>query len=341
MNRVYVLAYEASTNTYRVLVEHEKINTNKQSVFKYELNRVTEQQLKNFYMKNQSICMNFALVNGRIKTTRGDISRYTLEKNKEGGVRIILATVVNLTNEDDVLGYRIADKDGAVKRISLVDAIKIGVKYSQNGYTPFANAILVQAAGRKPHYKSYVAEGFPTERIPVNRTTPKAKPAVIPKPSSPEAKAVKQMDNKEASNKLSDIFSPEQLKELRACKVAGVNPRVIANPKLSAMQMRVVWLTEKEGYKGRVFADPAYPVENMEFLRCELETKTDIRSMLNPKFNIDQLYALSYAYVMGANMTKIADPSIPAKKMDQMVDDECQKIWRDFKVIEGKGITKA
>lgn len=341
MSRVYVLAYEDSTKTYRVLVEHEKIAANKQSMFKYELNRVTEQQLGLFYTKNPNVCENFAVVKGRIKTTRGDISRYTIERNKEGGVRIILAVVVNLNNESDVLGYRIADKDGAVKRISLQDAIRIGVKYSANKLTPFANAILVQASGKKPHYKSYVADGFPIERIPVNRTTPKAKPAVIPKPSSPEAKAVESMDKQELSKKLSDIFSPEQMKELRACKVAGVNPRIIANPKLSAKQMRVVWLTEKEGYKGRVFADPAYPVENMEFLRCELETKTDIRSMLNPKFSIDQLYALSYAYVMGANMTKIADPSIPAKKMDQMVEDESKKIWRDFKVIEGKGILKA
>lgn len=320
-----ISAYGGTAGTPRgflVLLEEEVENNGVQQ-FRYKRFKVTEPELVNFCMKNKGLCVNFTTtVGGGIKTTHGDLSRYDLSRHKS--VRIITGEIRNYYNKDELLGYRVVDESGNPKRKLLKDCIALGIRLRDSNEVPFANAQFVSQAGKKAFYRSYTSDGFPKEYLKIGRENEHAHEVKIDK-----------KENEKAVKKLEDIFTPEQITELKKAKKAGVDIRIIGNSNLSAKQMEEIWKAEAEGLKGRRYADPAYKVENMEFMRTEMETGSSIDYMLNPKYTIEQLFELSRAYELGVDMNKVANPNIKATKMSQIIDDLSKEIWTDYKVIEG------
>ena len=325
--KVYMIGFMAdSQNTRKFLIINEIHSTEGVNYKKFE---ASEDEVKKFWMSNNKACINFTVDNtGRVKSTCGDIARYDLSKHKV--VRIILAEIRNNDKTDVLLGYRVADSTGSIKRIMLKECIALGMMSKKTGSIPFANAQFVgQQEGKRAYYRAYTSEGFRKEYIKAKSENKNAKPAVINK-----------KENEKDVRKLEDIFSKEQINELKQAKVAGVDIRIIGNAKLSAAQMHEIWMAEKQGYAGRKYADPAYKLENMEFMRAELETGGKIDFMLNPKYNTDQLLELSRAYLEGIDMNAVANPDYSADRMDQIIDIESRKLWRNYRVIKGKSLNE-
>lgn len=325
-NRAYVCGIvsmsQGSPRNFRVLLE-EEIVTNDGQKFSYKKFNVTEPELVTFYRKYKSLCVNFTVtVGGGIKTTQGDSSRYDL--NRCGVTRIILGEIRNFDNKDELLGYRLADSNGNTRRMLLKDCIAIGTEVKKRNEVPFANAQFVNQDGKKAFYRSYMTDGFPKEYIKIQRKNTHAKETVVDK-----------KENEKAVKKIEDLFTKEQILELKKAKKSGVDIRIIGNAKLSPEQMRSIRIAEAEGLKARRYADPAYKVENMEFMRVEMETGGDISYMLNHNYNTEQLFELSRAYEYGVDISKVANPKLSADEMSRLVDDLSKEIWTDYKVIEG------
>lgn len=328
LTRIYVVGIEVAQGVrrFRVIMEEETSNNGANATFKYKKFSVSEPELAAFVTKNlkygSNSCINMTVTQGnRIKMTHGSDKRYIIEPGKP--VNIILAEVRNANNKDNILGYRIATSDGNVKKVLLKECLQFGYKKSVSDECAFANAQFV-SKGKTYFFRSYMSSGFPHEYISVNRVNPHAQKTTIDK-----------KQNEQAVKKLTDIFTKGQLIELKKAKEHGVDIRIIGNPKLTDTMMHEIWVAEAKGLPGRLYADPKYSEQQMAFFRTELETKGDIRCMLNPAYSLEQLFELSTAYLKGVDINKVANPKYSAEKMSQIIKDEANKLWKEYKVIEG------
>lgn len=315
---------------YRILLDNE-VNGEHQ----YKKFAVTSTEIRNFYRQNTGSCVNFKAAN-EVVTTQGSIGRYTLTNYN----KLVILAELRATGSNETIGYRVADSKCNVRKIKLEDMIafgrelaaksKLGLKSGQlkEALIPFPNGQFVSRDGVKSEFiRSYESVGFPVEYMNISRENKNAHAANIN-----YNKAAKLVEEKAAKK---SPFTPEQMKELNRAKKMNVDIRIIANPELSPKQMRVIADTEAEGLPGRLFADPKYKVSSMLFFRTELETGGNIKHMLSPKYNLDQLYQLSRAYINGVDLRKVADPNMEASRMEQIIEDESKKTWKDFRVIEG------
>ena len=96
--------------------------------------------------------------------------------------------------------------------------------------------------------------------------------------------------------------------------------------------MRIIRECEEAGLPGRLFADPAYSVEAMEFLQTELMNGAEIRPLLNPRYSVEQMMEISVAYEQGLDTSEMDDPSLSHVAMAEIRVRLANGTWKTHEV---------
>lgn len=258
------------------------------------------------------IMNNIAFLNARYDTEKkrlagkgASLSRFDQCKD---GIRpvIILAELVDSSGA--IVGYKVANYYGKVMNISLRELLAFCSRASAKGIDPIQNAIYVSHTdGKKNHIRNYAGMMFVKEVLETPRN-----------PYTQKRRAELKKNEGNITGNLSDIYEPDQIKQLALGKKNGVDIRVYANPKLSAEQMQALRRGMEKGLNVKPFAFPEYPAENMALYCDDLKYGMNIFNYLNPKYNVAQLFELSSATELGLNISSMCDPKIPAIEMEEI-----------------------
>ena len=82
------------------------------------------------------------------------------------------------------------------------------------------------------------------------------------------------------------------------------------------------------------YASPEYPEDVMRALRINAKFGVNIKYFINPKLNVDQIFELSTGWLSGVEISKFADPSIPANDMAKIRIDLENQLWRTVEAKE-------
>lgn len=301
-----------NSKMYRVMVADVNKVSNMQYEWKFECKIYPEQYLISL-LASGTRWLNITLDGKNIKGTTGSLSRFEDPNHKP---YVIISQLVNKDNK--ILGYKIANYDGVVKNIPIKEMLAYGSRISKANLTPVQNAIFVpETADKKAHFKSYPNHNFISELL----QTSKNKDAVQRKVSLKK--------NEKTLNKLEEIYSAEQLQQLRLGKEHGVDIRIYANPQLSAEQMKAL----REGLESHVnvkpIAHPEFKYKPMLYYIDCLQNNIDIRQFLNPKYDIGQLSELSLAVELGLDVSKLSNPKLKANEMQEIRERLEKNIWKD------------
>lgn len=297
---------DGTNKAYRVLVATiVPKKEEKQYNWKFECRLLSKQQVIALLQRNVK-WLNIKLDNGEIKGSAGDLKRFNSNNNHRPYV--IISQLINSDNK--IIGYKIANYDGGVKNIAIKEMVAFGNRAVKQGYIPIQNAIFIPADknskdAKSSYFKSYPNSPFIEERIITNKN------------EYADKRRVNSVKNEKTLNKLDDIYTPEQIRELKLGKKNGVDIRIYANPSLSARQMHIL----RDGLEKKVnvkpFAFPDYTEDAMKYYILEIITGMDIRQYLNPKYSIAQIAELSIAVDEGLDVSKMQDPSLSVRQMQE------------------------
>lgn len=235
-----------------------------------------------------------------------DTGAFSRLKPKNGVVpHIIMAKYVS--QQGNTIGYFLANSQTGkllrAKPSAIYEACELARK--KNGV--FLQNAIYRVSGGVPQIAAYPGKSFHTFFQKLKRT---------PKQVNSEVDKQKNRQNLEQKHK--DVYTPAQLKELEAAKKCGVNPIIIANPKLSPEQMRILWVGKRNKACVEYFANPKYSAEQMSFLSERLISQKaflDCRALLNPKYDLAQMQEIYMGITDGVDYSVYAKPEIPADEM--------------------------
>ncbi|MEM4385784.1 MAG: hypothetical protein QXD03_04480 [Candidatus Anstonellales archaeon] len=303
-----------SKDFYRVIIFEQGKGIND---WKFIKQMISGEDLVRHITGGKLTLMNGTVEGGKVVGNTGGFSRFNNGVNRP--LVVISEILVEGTNE--VKGYKVASYDGVVKNIMLKDLIAYCRDIVSKGGVPLQNAQYVSATeGQRDFIRSYPGAEFIKEYIPL-RKNPHAEAAID-----------KKVDNKSNTTNLEDIFTPEQLEQLKLGKKNGVDIKVYANPKFTPEQMKFIRECLEEGINAKLFADPAYSIEVMMFLRGELKYGYDIRPYLNPKYTLEQLMEISIGIIAGVDISKFADPKLTPKEMFEIRIKLEKEMWKEHPV---------
>lgn len=229
---------------------------------------------------------------------------------------VIISQIIN--EDKKILGYKIASYDGKVRNVTLKEIIAYGTRITKQGGVPIQNAIFVPAeADKRPHFKSYPGCNFISE-VFINK-----------KNQYTEPKRVNTAKNEKTLNKLEEIYSRDQIKQLKLGKQQGVDIRIYANPALSAQQMAALREGLERKINVRPFAFPEYSVELIKYYTLDLKNGLDVRKYLNSKYSLGQVSELSIAVEEGLDISKMANPKLQPEEMAEIRERLEKNIWKD------------
>lgn len=282
---------------------------------------------------SQCRCANFVVSGNANSASVTPIGNFDRLKDKNGiSPLVLLAEYVS--PQGRILGYVVVDKYGRVSRVrkqELLDSCKQAktreVALIQNAIYRETNGVAQLAAYPGAEFWQIVQQQ--KKRMPaaqkvvpkqedikaVKKVLEQAEKPQPPKKEVPAKEPVKKAPDKKAPEK---AFSDSQKKELIAAKKAGIDPMIISSPKLSPEQMRVIWVANKNGVETGYFADPKFSVEQMQFFADRLVNKelaNECRSIIDPKFDVDQLAELYQGIASGIDYTSYADEKLLAEEM--------------------------
>lgn len=287
---------------YRVLLATvAPTGVDKQYNWNFECKLVSEAQLIDVLRKGVIKWLNIKLDNNEIKGSAGSLIRF----NSINKPYVIISQLVN--SDGKIIGYKIANYDGGVKNIAIKEMLAYGNRATKKGLVPVQNAIFVAASSdnKSSHYKSYPDCPFIEERI-INR-----------KNTNVDKRRVNTAGNKKTLSKLEEIYTKEQIMELKQGKNNGVDIRIYANPGLSAEQMRILRKGLEQRINVRPFAFPDYEPKSMQYYILELKSGMDIRQYLSPKYSIAQIAELSIAVDEGLDVSVMQDPELSVRQMQE------------------------
>lgn len=243
--------------------------------------------------------LNIGIENGKIKGTSGSLTRFN------NGVNHPVVIVSQLSTSDgNLVGYKIIDYDGNVKNIKLKAMLEYGIRTEHKGGIPVQNAMFVKAEeGRREHFKSYPDHPFIEEILVVHKN-----------PHVNRAN-VNVNQNEKSLTRIEEIFSKDQLVQLKKGKEEGINYKLYANPNLSAKQMEALREALKRNVNIRPFASPDFKVECMRYYAATAAVGGNISNIINPNYTVNQLSELYCAIESGIDISEFADPKISAKDM--------------------------
>lgn len=284
--------------------------------WKFNRQRVTEEQLIGALVQGKIRLTNAKVEGGKIKGTTGDLKRFQNRINKP---LVIISELV--VDGRGVLGYKVANYEGTVKNVSRMDMLKLCDKVSKAGGIPLQNGQYVADTNeQRAHIRSYPGGDYIKEVIERTRSR-HARPA-----------SVDTTRNTKALEKLEELFTPEQIRELMIGKKNGVNIKIYGNNKLSADQMRVIREALEEGLNAKLFADPDYSVDAMRILRADMKYGVDVSYYLNPKYSAEQLSELATGYISGVDVDKYSDPNNTPEEMAEIRMRLENNIWKELEV---------
>ncbi len=295
-----------NNTTYNVLVS---------SKGKYEIAEVPEHVLKDKLQRGMKV-NNVELKGSEIVGTTGSIERF----NNKNGFRpfVILSRLVD--SQDNTLGYRISDYKGVVKAIKLADILAYAEKVKNNGLAAIQNAIYVEKAETtKAFIKSFNTEGFPKEVIAIKQQNNNYRHTV--KVSYPE--------NKKNISKISEIFNPKQIEQLKMGKANGVNIALYANKSFSAEQMQQIREGLEKKIKARLYADPKFSVVQMSRLKLDMIAGIDVSDYANPVYSNGQMTQLKLGKLSGVDISLYANPKTSIQEMSEIRTRLEMGIWCD------------
>lgn len=241
----------------------------------------------------------------------GVVSRgASLDRFKTAQAVVIGVMTINGSKGDKVIGYRIVTKNGEIKAIKLADVIELAEKAQKEDKVLFQNAIFVPAKQntQTAFLRAYVEGDFIVEK---HIYTTKAKSVVDVQNVQTD------LGGKDKTNKkLTDIYTPEQIKELKIGKNEGLPIRIYANPKLQAEQMAKLRMALEKKINPQRFASPEYSPAKMQFFTVQLLRKNRINEYLNPEYTYQQLIRLAQAVELGLDIQRISNPKMNTAEMD-------------------------
>lgn len=264
---------------------------------------VTSQQIINAISGGVK-SLNFSISNNTIVEDCGAFSR--LEDKNGVSPRIIIAEMVSKTGRR--LGYILLDKYGRVNRVKKDDVISLSEQAKTRGVAYIQNGIYRVQDG-KPMIASYPNKPF--LKVVIDTSKKKVN-------KSEEIKSQVDKKRNEENLKHEDKYSDLQRKELDMAKANGVNPLLIANPKLSPKQMRVIWASKKNGMASEYFANPKFSLEAMRFFADRLVSRkmfNECKPIMKPDYNVYQLTELYLGIYSGIDYMSYADPSLSSEDM--------------------------
>ena len=303
------------TNIYRLL-RYRCVG----DVWDFKKLRVNEPQLLSFLREKKLTLRNAAIKDGKLVGTTGSLERFKAKTNGYPPM-VIISEVVD--SDDNVLGYKICSSFGEVKTISIKDVLKMCETIQNSEMIPFQNAVYVSGdSAKKAHLRAFVEGDFVKEVIHRKKSA-YAEPAVV-----------KTSEASKNLARLEEMFTQEQIVELKLGKQHGVNIKVYGNNKLSPAQMAVIRKTMEEGLDPRPFASPEFSVQAMRMYLADLRYGVDISNYINPKYTIDQLNEISLGYMEGLDVSSYADPKLSAEEMAERRMRLESGIWKTHKVEE-------
>lgn len=254
---------------------------------------------------------------GEINGRKASLDRFNQNLDKNHHPLVIIAQCQ--TEDGKTLGYSVATYDGRVKTVSLKEMIAYGVRCNKNGVIPVQNAIFVanEDADKVAHFKSYPEMNFITALYESGKN------------KYVEKNKVNVKSNEKSLSRMDEIFTKEQIEQLRLGKEHGVDYRIYGNPNLTANQMKVLRDGLEMGVNVRPFAHPDYkPMCMMYYIDC-LDNHIDIKPFLSPKYNPQQLFQLALACELGVNIEKVCNPKLKANEMAEIIERLQANIWKD------------
>ena len=274
--------------------------------FSFETRNLSVSQIKSS-IEHGFKWTNVGIRNGKVIGTTGSLSRF---KDRPW---VIVTEII--TNDKRVIGYRLVSPEGKVVRVRLKEMIGFGIRMTNAKKIPIQNAIFVPAQnGKTAYFRANEGQSFLKEIYLINKNPYADKRRVATQQNGKLIESTKSSQIR----RLEDIYSRDQINELRIGKHNGVDIRVFANPALSAEQMKVL----REGMENKVnvrpYAFPEYKTNSMRFYIDLQENGFNIRQILNPKYNLSQLNELSLAYMEGLDISKMCNPNIKADEMSEI-----------------------
>jgi len=233
---------------------------------------------------------------------------------------VILSQIVD--NNNRVIGYKVAEYTGRVRNISIKEMVAYGEKASKEGWIPVQNAIFnCGTAEKKGFYKAYPNTPFITERIFKLKKVDKRDRNIETENSNSKSE--------DRLKRLDDIFSVEQIRQLKLGRQSGVDIRIYANPELSYGQMAALRTALESGVNPRSYASPEFDEKAMKLYTDDIKNGIDIREYTNPKFSLGQLCEISLAAEEGLDISIIADVRKSPSEMAEIRERMSADIWRD------------
>lgn len=301
---------------YRILTANLKaLGVNKYN-WNFKATMMNEQQLINSIVHSTDTFkwLNVTVSNGKIKGINASLSRF--ESTKGHHPYLIISQLEN--QDSKIVGYKVANYDGNVKNIPIRELIAYGERTTKIGEIPVQNAVFIPSDGkRRGHFKPYSKMEFIIEVVESQKN------------KHVEEKKVNVVKNAKTLSRLEEIYSREQIEQLRLGKQNGIDIRIIANPQLSAEQMKTLREGLESGVNVKPFAFPEYQVLNMKTYILDLQNGINIKAYLSPKYDLGQLAELSLATELGLDISKMSNPKMSANDMAEIRQRLQYKIWKD------------
>ena len=247
-----------------------------------------------------------------MKRLSGDLKRFD-----QGDFKPLVVLSELVTSDGRVVGYRTANNIGEVYSIKLIDMIRFCKGAVRAGRIPLQNGMFIDFNDQKrEHIKGYPECPFEKEVLRVRKKV------------QPEIEKVKAVATKKTPfERLSEVFTAEQLEQLKLGKEHGVNIKVYGHPAFSAIQMRVLRETLEAGLNAKLFAHPDFSVNHMKTFKADLKYGEDIRPYLNPKLSPGQISEIQAGIASGVDISTYADPDIPDTEMAEIRLRLEKNIW--------------
>lgn len=304
---------DTKVTQYRVIIATVSPKADKQYNWQFNCLMMSEEDIIKTFNTGAK-WLNIKLEKGKIKGSAGALSRFETQDKKP---LVVISQLVD--SADKVIGFKVASYDGKVKNIAIKELIAYGNRVTKAGAVPIQNAIFVpDDNNKKAHYKAYPENQFITELIPTTTNKNVVKPSRVPV-----------QKNEKTLNKLEEIYTAEQIAELREGKKNGVDIRIYANPALSAEQMQALRKGLQKGVNVKPFASPDYSPQLMKWYTNDSKAGIDIRRYLNPKYSIEQLSEISIAAEEGLDLSKLSDIKLSPNDMAEIRERLEHKIFKE------------
>lgn len=310
-------------------------DSNEKGQIKWAFNRaaLNDEQVKKSFRDGVK-WTNIDLQGANIVGRTGSLERFNGAKKPY----VIISEIVD--NFGTTLGYKIADENCNVKNIPIRELLAYGARIAEINkgikarnpkeidVVPVQNAMYVpgdKQSGKRPFYRSYPKGEFIKEvyfRTP-NKHVDNRKV---------ENKDV--AENEKTLNKLEQLYTFDQIKQLKLGKRSGVNIKIYANPQLSPSQMRALRQGLESGVDVRRYAFPDYDFTCMLYYNDCLENGIDIRQFISPKYSLGQLSELSLAIQNGVDTSKMSDPNLTVTQMVNIRERLEFETWSEVDVTK-------